>query len=229
VKFRDLVPEFVETVRRKMYPNRSIAINPDHSIAHVGFLGAKPPAVKGMAPIAGYAAQCPTVVEFTTQVWKEGMDMATGKSAAEEIQRRCFAEMAKDSNLTYGDAFQRVTASDRNLSERYLFEARNPGHTAHAAAPGKSAAEEIQRRCFAEMAKESGLTYSDAFTRVTTADHKLCERYMAEARGRIFEGAEREIAANPNLSYTQAVKQSILETCKNLDDSMRRAIEELLR
>src|SRR3990172_6902326 len=47
-------------------------------------------------------------------------------SAAEEIQRRCFAEMARDSNLTYGDAFQRVTAADRNLAEQYLFEARDP-------------------------------------------------------------------------------------------------------
>ncbi|HLC42793.1 MAG TPA: hypothetical protein VJO34_14370 [Methylomirabilota bacterium] len=152
-------------------------------------------------------------------------------SAAEEIQRRCFAEMARDSNLTYGDAFQRVTAADRNLAEQYLFEARNPSRTggAHAAAAGKSAAEEIQRRCFAEMAKEPVLTYSDAFTRVTMADHKLCERYISEARSRIFEGAEREIGANPKLSYTQAVKQSIFETCKNLDESTRRAIEELLR
>ena len=38
-----------------------------------------------------------------------------------------------------------------------------------------------------------------------------------------------KVARDSKLSYTQAVKQSIFETCKNLDDSAKRAIEALLR
>jgi hypothetical protein len=152
------------------------------------------------------------------------------KSAAEEIKGRCFSEMEKDATLTYGDAFQRVTTADRNLAERYLFEARNPRGLQRAAhAAGESAAEEIKRCCFAEMARDSNLTYGDAFTKVTMADGELCERYLFEARNQILQGAEVKVVRDPKLSYTQAVKQSIFETCKNLDDSTKRAIDALLR
>ena len=72
VKFRDLVPQFVELVRKQMFPNRSISINPDSSLNHIGFLGAKAPAVSGLAPIA--LAQDDTLV-ITFETPKEGTAM----------------------------------------------------------------------------------------------------------------------------------------------------------
>lgn len=65
VRFKDLVPEFVEMVNKKMFPNRSVALNPDYSIRHVGFLGAVAPAVKGLAPIALAAEEPLAVIEFS--------------------------------------------------------------------------------------------------------------------------------------------------------------------
>src|SRR5579884_534059 len=64
VKFKDIVPEFAEMVTKKMFPHRSVAINPDFSIRHVGFLGAVPPAIKGLAPITHAAEQPMAVIEF---------------------------------------------------------------------------------------------------------------------------------------------------------------------
>lgn len=47
--FKEVAPEFQEWVNNGLYKKRSISVYPDGSLRHVGFLGAKPPAVKGLA------------------------------------------------------------------------------------------------------------------------------------------------------------------------------------
>ncbi len=47
-KFRDLQSDFVQMVNEKRFPKRSIALYEDGLLRHIGFLGAAPPAVKGM-------------------------------------------------------------------------------------------------------------------------------------------------------------------------------------
>jgi hypothetical protein len=51
-KFKDVVPEFTEAVKNGLYKKRSAAFYPDGRLRHVGFLGATPPAVKGLADVA---------------------------------------------------------------------------------------------------------------------------------------------------------------------------------
>ncbi len=48
---KGLVPEFVEAVKKGLYKKRSISLYPDMTLRHVGFLGAMPPAVKGLADV----------------------------------------------------------------------------------------------------------------------------------------------------------------------------------
>lgn len=50
-KLKDLVPEFVDLLKKGMFKKRSISLYPDLTLRHVGFLGARPPAVKGLADI----------------------------------------------------------------------------------------------------------------------------------------------------------------------------------
>jgi hypothetical protein len=50
-KFKQVVPEFENLVKRGLYKKRSASFYPDGSLRHVGFLGAAPPAVKGLADI----------------------------------------------------------------------------------------------------------------------------------------------------------------------------------
>ena len=59
-----------------------------------------------------------------------------------------------------------------------------------------NAGEEIKRRCFAEMAKDSNLTYDDAFQRVTMADRDLTGRYFSETRDQILQGAEIKVGSS---------------------------------
>ncbi len=51
-KFRDVVPEFTEAVKKGLYKKRSAAFYPDGRLRHVGFLGGTPPAVKGLPDVA---------------------------------------------------------------------------------------------------------------------------------------------------------------------------------
>ncbi|GAB4287284.1 MAG: hypothetical protein Kow0098_03590 [Ignavibacteriaceae bacterium] len=49
---KNLVKEFVEWFKKKLYKNVSVKLRPDLSIAHIGFLGANPPAVTGLPPVS---------------------------------------------------------------------------------------------------------------------------------------------------------------------------------
>lgn len=48
---KDLVPEFVDLVKQGLFKKRSISLYPDLTLRHIGFLGAMPPAIKGLADI----------------------------------------------------------------------------------------------------------------------------------------------------------------------------------
>ena len=51
-KYKELVPEFVDMVRKGLFKKRSISLYPDMTLRHVGWLGAMPPAVKGLPDVA---------------------------------------------------------------------------------------------------------------------------------------------------------------------------------
>lgn len=51
-QFRDVQPAFADMVAQGLFKKRSIAIYPDLTLRHVGFLGAQPPAVKGLPDAA---------------------------------------------------------------------------------------------------------------------------------------------------------------------------------
>lgn len=60
-KLKDLVPEFVDAVKKGLYKKRSISLYPDMTLRHIGFLGAMPPAVKGLADVAFSEAEAVTI------------------------------------------------------------------------------------------------------------------------------------------------------------------------
>jgi hypothetical protein len=59
----ELVPEFEEMVKKGLFKKRSISLYPDGSLRHVGFLGAKPPAIKGLPDIRFGEGEA-TTIEF---------------------------------------------------------------------------------------------------------------------------------------------------------------------
>lgn len=51
-KYRDVAPELVDMARIGRYRKKSVKFYPDGSLRHVGYLGAQPPAIKGLANLA---------------------------------------------------------------------------------------------------------------------------------------------------------------------------------
>ena len=71
-KFKQIVPEFADMVKRGLYKKRSISLTPDLRLRHIGFLGATPPAIKGLPDVA----------------FKEEKDEITLEYAAEEEEQQ---------------------------------------------------------------------------------------------------------------------------------------------
>ena len=72
-KFKQVVPEFIDAVRRGLYKKRSISLYPDLNLRHVGFLGAVPPAVKGLAEIAFNSEDAQITVYFNEEIKENEM------------------------------------------------------------------------------------------------------------------------------------------------------------
>jgi hypothetical protein len=63
-KFKQVQPDFAQMVKDGLFKKRSAAFYPDGSLRHVGFLGAMPPAVKGLPDVAFTAGDEAIIVEF---------------------------------------------------------------------------------------------------------------------------------------------------------------------
>lgn len=90
--FKDFVPEFIDMVKRGLYKKRSIALYADKLLRHVGWLGAVPPAIKGLANPQFRAADAITI-EFSdsTQSTNTTMDPET-QTALDAINKRMDAQ-----------------------------------------------------------------------------------------------------------------------------------------
>lgn len=70
-KFKQVEPAFADMVKRGLFKKRSAAFYPDGSLRHVGFLGAAPPAVKGLPDVAFADADAMTF-EFVDEAERWG-------------------------------------------------------------------------------------------------------------------------------------------------------------
>lgn len=127
-RIKDVVPEFEDLVKRGVYRKRSAAFYPDGRLRHVGFLGAAPPAVKGLADL-GFNDEQGAAAEF--EYSEEVPEMAT------------FTQEDLDARL----ALQKQEL-DRELSAR---EARFAEEIKAAA---EKAAEEARQAAAAEFAEK---------------------------------------------------------------------------
>lgn len=66
-KPKQVVKEFADAVQQGLYKKRSISLYPDFTLRHVGFLGAVPPAVKGLADLKFNDSSDPELFEFNEE------------------------------------------------------------------------------------------------------------------------------------------------------------------
>lgn len=163
-----LIPEFADTVRRKMFRKRSIELYREpKSIRAVSFLGAQPPEVKGMADLAFASGEKRVSIDFQeNEKPEEKQPMLT----ADEV-RGIVKEVIKD-----------------ELSE--MAEARKMQEDEEAEAARKAAEEAKKDENPEEKTAMSEATKKDA-ERISCV-----EKELHETRAQLFfERSEKEVAA----------------------------------
>ena len=121
-KFRQVAPEFENLVEQGLFKKRSASFYPDGRLRHVGFLGAAPPAVKGLQDMA--------FVEFAE---KEGsISFVTGDDAGEVLHQKILEIMQTKGPkhdrygrefaepISYRDAMNFVMEANPELAEKYI-------------------------------------------------------------------------------------------------------------
>jgi hypothetical protein len=85
--FKDFVPEFIDMVKRGLYKKRSIALYADKLLRHVGWLGAMPPAIKGLANPQFNSAAATITFEFSDEPTAgESSSTSTNTTMDPEVQ-----------------------------------------------------------------------------------------------------------------------------------------------
>jgi len=135
-KFRQVEPTFEGMVKAGRFKKRSAAFYPDGSLRHVAFLGAAPPAVKGLPDMA-FTEEADAVFEFAESdnwKWEQVGDM----------MRRLREWLI--------DKFDQDTA-DRVVSQWAIEDIR--------AAPSQTASGEIQSALYREHEEDNDMTFKE--------------------------------------------------------------------
>lgn len=85
-----LIPQFVEQLKSGLFKKRSIALNADNTLKHVGFLGAAAPAVKGLKD-AEFENAAPTenyIAEFAEPLMFEEKEEPQANQREDEKSKR---------------------------------------------------------------------------------------------------------------------------------------------
>ena len=102
-KFKDINPAFEQGVKTGAYRNRSVSVYPDKAcgwrVRHVGWLGAAPPAIDGLAPCE-FAAPDAECLEFAAP----GYSLVWGLESAARLMRKLRDQMIAKDGLEAADA-----------------------------------------------------------------------------------------------------------------------------
>jgi len=186
-KPKQLVAEFMDWVNRGLYKKISIALYPDLSLKHVGFLGAVPPAVKGLAQ-AGFSKTNALQYEFFLE---GGLQMKQNLDPGKEIDRRV-REFLKNppkfdkywnefpAKISYRDALNYVLDEDPELAEAYLKTIRPERERELSEKELKSVAagKKIVTLVTEKIRLNKNLSYSEALTEVQRENKNLILEYL---------------------------------------------------
>ena len=119
-KLKDLVPEFVEMLQRKMFKNRSISLYPDLSLRHIGFLGAVPPAVKGLRGIQ-FDNSKPEYITFQIKETNDMSEDLKAQLAEKDAQIKEFSDKLKEASAEVKDLKKQLTEAGKASKEAQDF------------------------------------------------------------------------------------------------------------
>jgi hypothetical protein len=111
-----LVPEFMGLLRKGLFRKRSVSLYPDMTLRHVGFLGAQPPAVKGLPDIPFSSGEDGAFIEldFSEEMIK-GKEVEKMKSFIEKLRRLLREELGEAEDFSAPEALR---AKEKELREK---------------------------------------------------------------------------------------------------------------
>lgn len=194
-KLKNLVPEFVDMVKRGLFKKRSISLYPDLTLRHIGFLGAMSPAIKGLENIR-FQERDQTTISFSdfqdNIIFEEGgteMPSLKQNEMEMEIQRR-INEVRRNppgfdkrgnkfsEKPTYGQALTFVWEEDPDLAERYAesYRQRPSGRVRNY---NEAAEKKIVDLVDAKMRSDKTLCYGEALVKVQLENPQLIREYLS--------------------------------------------------
>ena len=163
-RLKDLVPEFVDLLKEGRFKKRSIALYPDLTLRHVGFLGAMPPAVKGL-PDAQFAAgtfsevslqpEEETMDEKMKVFWQQFRELLLGGNAPIVIQQSA-APSTQHTGLSTDAAAAQFAEREKTLVDREAAIKAREEATAQATAQTARQLKAAEIHAFCEGLKQDG-------------------------------------------------------------------------
>jgi len=234
-KFKDVAQEFEELLRAGRYKKRSAAFYPDGRLRHVGFLGAAPPAIKGLADLKFEAGE--QYIEFNDgwnmgligamfsrlREWlieKDGVEAADRVVPAWDVDHlKEEASRPAEASAVYHEQPEKteVTMPD----EKQFSEADVRAAEEAAAAKAKEEGKKEAQREFAEAERKRGI---DAF---------IARNWPKEGKGvlppaLLDAGVKQfmeQLDGGTELEFSEGKKQSPLTWFMNFLETLPRAVE----
>ncbi|MEW5819349.1 MAG: hypothetical protein AB1782_04100, partial [Cyanobacteriota bacterium] len=118
-KFKQLAPEFINMVKRGQFKKRSVALYPDLSLRHIGFLGAKPPAVKGLRGLV--FSEDASFIEYSEDI-RSNIKQTTQELYELSMERYIILKTL--SNTSIAGIQKRLSMIETSLNTSHAFEAQ---------------------------------------------------------------------------------------------------------
>jgi hypothetical protein len=208
-KIKDIAPEFKEWLEKKLYKKRSISLYPDGSLRHIGFLGAAPPAVKGLPDAAFRGTE--GVVELS-------LDFAAGAVKLNKTGYDAAMRLIRDGQVDVESSWS-MTADDENA-----LLGDPPDWGAYAKwflAEDTSQGEDTKARWKYPYGKR-GKVYRSALTAIRQRAGQQGIETLFDAAGRLLEAIEKEKNMSEELEKMKAEKEKVEAEKKRVEEELQK-------
>jgi hypothetical protein len=118
LELRDVIPELVDACKRGLFKKRSIALYPDRTIRHIGFLGAMPPAIKGLKDIQfSDKNQICIDIGFNEFTERTAMDLAQALARIAQLNQEISTLQGK--NADFSEQIKTLSAEKTRLETEF--------------------------------------------------------------------------------------------------------------
>lgn len=192
---KQLANEFVEMVNKGLFKKRSISLYPDGTLRHIGFLGAQPPAVKGLPDVEFKEEKNLSVIETENNIDLEEKPEVYTKELEEKLKH--YEEQMKVLNQKEREYEELQTKYAQLIVEKTTLE------------------KEIQKRKIETQLKE----FSE-FVDKAIEGGKLLPK-MKDTITKLYE----VVLSTPDYEFSEGVKTQPTQLLTELINSMPRIID----